>query len=62
MLWKGEPMRAIKGRSFYKEPWYNSYRCMYMSYPCWTEKDVNALSVDMKVCRTGISAPTAVRI
>lgn len=30
-------MRAIKGRSFYKEPWYNSYRCMHSR--CYREKD-----------------------
>lgn len=30
-------MRRIKGRSFYKEPWYNSYRCMHSR--CYREKD-----------------------
>ena len=29
--------RLIKGRSFYKEPWYNSYRCMMSR--CYREKD-----------------------
>ena len=30
-------MRLIKGRSFYKEPWYNSYRCIHSR--CYREKD-----------------------
>ena len=30
-------MRLVKGRSFYKEPWYNSYRCMKSR--CYREKD-----------------------
>lgn len=30
-------MRLIKGRSFYKEPWYNSYRCMMSR--CYRKKD-----------------------
>lgn len=30
-------MRLIKGRSFYREPWYNSYRCMKSR--CYREKD-----------------------
>ena len=30
-------MRMIKGRSFYKEPWYNSYRCMISR--CYRGKD-----------------------
>lgn len=30
-------MRLISGRSFYKEPWYNSYRCMKSR--CYREKD-----------------------
>ena len=34
---KGETMRLIKGRTFYKEPWYNSYRCMKSR--CYREKD-----------------------
>jgi len=29
--------RLVKGRSFYKEPWYNSYRCMKSR--CYREKD-----------------------
>lgn len=32
-------MRLIKGRSFYKEPWYNSYRAMMDR--CYREKNVN---------------------
>ena len=32
-------MRLIKGRSFYKEPWYNSYRCMMSR--CYRKKDPN---------------------
>lgn len=30
-------MRLIRGRSFYKEPWYNSYSCMKSR--CYREKD-----------------------
>ena len=30
-------MRLIEGRTFYKEPWYNSYRCMMSR--CHREKD-----------------------
>jgi len=30
-------MRHVNGRSFYKEPWYNSYRCMKSR--CYREKD-----------------------
>lgn len=30
-------MRHVKGRSFYKEPWYNSYRCMKSR--CYRTKD-----------------------
>lgn len=30
-------MRLIEGRSFYKEPWYNSYRCMRSR--CYRPKD-----------------------
>jgi hypothetical protein len=33
----GGTMRTIKGRSFYKEPWYNSYRCMMSR--CYRKKD-----------------------
>lgn len=32
-------MRLIKGRTFYKKPWYNSYRCMMSR--CYREKDVS---------------------
>lgn len=32
-------MRAIKGRSFYGEPWYNSYRAMMDR--CYREKNAN---------------------
>ena len=32
-------MRLIKGRSFYKEPWYNSYRCMMSR--CYRPKDAS---------------------
>lgn len=37
MKQKGEQMRLIKGRTFYKEPWYNSYRCMMSR--CYRTKD-----------------------
>ena len=30
-------MRLIKGRTFYKKPWYNSYRCMHSR--CYRTKD-----------------------
>lgn len=32
-------MRLIKGRSFYKEPWYNSYRCMMSR--CYRKNDAS---------------------
>ena len=32
-------MRLIKGRTFYKEPWYNSYRCMMSR--CYRHKDAS---------------------
>ena len=32
-------MRLIEGRSFYKEPWYNSYRCMRSR--CYRPKDTS---------------------
>lgn len=32
-------MRLIKGRTFYKEPWYNSYVCMMRR--CYCEKSAN---------------------
>lgn len=32
-------MRLIKGRTFYKKPWYNSYRAMMSR--CYREKDVS---------------------
>ena len=31
--------RLIKGRTFYKEPWYNSYRAMHSR--CYREKDAS---------------------
>lgn len=30
-------MRLIKGKTYYKKPWYNSYRCMLSR--CYREKD-----------------------
>lgn len=30
-------MRLIKGQTFYKKPWYNSYRCMHSR--CYRTKD-----------------------
>ena len=32
-------MRLVKGRSFYKEPWYNSYRSMHSR--CYRGKDTS---------------------
>ena len=32
-------MRKVKGKSFYKEPWYNSYRCMMSR--CYRSKDAS---------------------
>ncbi len=32
-------MRIIEGRTFYKEPWYNNYRCMMSR--CYREKDAS---------------------
>ena len=32
-------MRLVKGRTFYKKPWYNSYRAMMSR--CYREKDVS---------------------
>ena len=31
--------RLIEGRSFYKEPWYNSYRCMHSR--CYRKNDAS---------------------
>lgn len=44
-------MRLIKGKSFYKKPWYNSYRSMMSR--CYREKDASYKSYGgrgIKVC------------
>lgn len=44
-------MRLVKGRTFYKKPWYNSYRCMMSR--CYRKKDASYKSYGgrgIKVC------------